>query len=189
MSRLLLPKDQELPVIIREIVSNAPASRKVPSFVASLSPLCALCSRVRLQYYYDSRPSALLLQVLIEGSQSSGKSFASDIESLIMDKTLKLKDREMRRSEQEYRELKKRRGANEKLAEEPQTTIRVIPATISKTVLTKRADMFDRVLNDTLTFWMFSEELAQVTDAGKQGYSNLRTNYIKKLTKNIIFMQ
>jgi hypothetical protein len=51
----------------------------------------------------------------------------------------------------------------------------VVPATISKTVLTKRADMFQRVLKDTLTFWMFAEELAQVTDAGKQGYSNLRT--------------
>jgi hypothetical protein len=142
MNTLVLPKDQELPAIIREIVSNAPSSRKVPAFVASLSPLCALCSRVRLQYYYDSRPSALLLQVLIEGAQSSGKSFAADIESLIMDNTLKLKDQSMRRAEQEYRELKKRRRANEKVGEEPQTTIRVVPATISKTVLTKRADMF-----------------------------------------------
>ena len=175
MSTLVLPKDQELPVIIREIVSNAPSSRKVPAFVASLSPLCALCSRVRLHYYYDSRPSALLLQVLIEGAQSSGKSFAADIESLIMDKTLKLRDQVMRREEQEYRELKKRRRANEKVDEEPKTTIRVVPATISKTVLTRRADLFQRVLKDTLTFWMFAEELAQVTDAGKQGYSNLRT--------------
>ena len=117
MNRPVLPKDQELPAIIREIVSNAPSSRKVPAFVASLSPLCALCSRVRLQYYYDSRPSALLLQVLIEGAQSSGKSFAADIESLIMDKTLKLRDQVMRRAEQEYSELKKRRRANEKVGE------------------------------------------------------------------------
>ena len=170
-----LPKDHELPAIIREIVANAPKSRKVPAFIASLSPLCALSSRVRLHYYYDSRPSALLLQVLIEGAQSSGKSFAADIESLIMDNTLKARDQSMRRQEQEYRELKKRRRANEKVGEEPQTTIRVVPATISKTVLTKRADMFQRVHHDTLTFWMFAEELAQVTDAGKQGYSNLRT--------------
>lgn len=175
MSKMLLPKDHELPAIIREIVANAPKSRKVPAFIASLSPLCALCSRVRLQYYYDSRPSALLLQVLIEGAQSSGKSFAADIESLILDSTLKARDQSMRRQEQEYRELKKRRRANEKVGEEPQTTIRVVPATISKTVLTKRADMFQRVHHDTLTFWMFAEELAQVTDAGKQGYSNLRT--------------
>jgi hypothetical protein len=81
----------------------------------------------------------------------------------------------MRRLEQEYRDKKKRRKANEKLEEEPQTTVRVVPPTISKTVLTKRADLYERVLGDTLTFWMFAEELAQVTDAGKNGYSNLRT--------------
>ena len=173
--RYRLPKDADLPAIIREIVTNAPVNRKIPAFIASLSPLCALCPRVRLQYCYDSRPSALLLQVLIEGEQSCGKSFAADIENLIMSKTLKERDKNMRRMEQEYREKRKRRKANEKLDEEPQTTICVVPPTISKTVLTKRADMFDRVLGDTLSFWMFAEELAQVTDAGKQGYSNLRT--------------
>ena len=174
LDKLRLPKDKDLPPVIREIVTNAPSSRKIPAFVASLSPLCALCPRVRLKYFYDTRPSALLLQVLIEGAQSSGKSFAADIESLIMDKTLKAHDKAMRRIEQEYREKKKRRKANEKLEEEPKTTIRVVPPTISKTVLTKRADMFERVLGDTMSFWMFAEELAQVTDAGKNGSSNLR---------------
>lgn len=167
--------DKNLPPVIREIVSNAPANRKLPAFIASLAPLCALATRIRLKYYYDSRPSALLLQVLIEGNQSVGKSFAADIERLIMDKTIKALDKEQRRLEQEYREKKKRRKANEKLEEEPQTTIRVIPPTISKTVLVKRADFYERNLGDVLTFWMFAEELAQVTDAGKQGYSNLRT--------------
>jgi hypothetical protein len=175
LERLSLPKDKDLPPVIREIVTNAPQNRKIPAFIASLSPLCAMCPRVRLHYYYDTRPSALLLQVLIEGAQSSGKSFAADIESLIMDKTLKARDKAMRRLEQEYRDKKKRRKANEKLEEEPQTTVRVVPPTISKTVLTKRADLYERVLGDTLTFWMFAEELAQVTDAGKNGYSNLRT--------------
>ena len=170
-----LIKDHELPEIIRQIVGNAPRNRKVAAFIACLSPLCALTSRLRLAYFYDSRPSAPLLQVLIEGAQSSGKSFAADIESLIMNDTLKARDKAMRRLEQEYRDKKKRRKANEKLEEEPETTIRVVPPTISKTVLTKRADMYERVYGDTLTFWMFAEELAQVTDAGKNGYSNLRT--------------
>ena len=170
-----LIKDHELPPIMREIVENAPKNRKVAAFIATVSPLCAMSSRVRLKYYYDTRLSALLLQVLIEGAQSSGKSFAADIEGLIMNDTLKARDKAMRRLEQEYRDKKKRRKANEKLEEEPETTIRVVPPTISKTVLTKRADMYERVFGDTLTFWMFAEELAQVTDAGKNGYSNLRT--------------
>lgn len=170
-----LIKDHELPEIIRQVVGNAPKNRKVAAFMATVSPLCAIASRVRMKYYYDSRLSALLLQVLIEGAQSSGKSFAADIEGLIMNDTLKARDKAMRRLEQEYRDKKKRRKANEKLEEEPETTIRVVPPTISKTVLTKRADMYERVYGDTLTFWMFAEELAQVTDAGKNGYSNLRT--------------
>ena len=94
-------------------------------------------------YYYDgTRTSALLLQVIIEAPQSSGKQFAADIERLLMDHTLKAHDQEQRRLEQKYRERKRARGANEKMEEE---------------------------------LWMFAEELAQVTDAGKQGYSNLRT--------------
>ena len=170
-----LIKDHELPEIIRQVVGNAPKNRKVAAFIACLAALCAMCPRVRLKYFFDSRLSALLLQVLIEGAQSSGKSFAADIEGLIMNDTLKARDKAMRRQEQEYRDKKKRRKANEKLEEEPETTIRVVPPTISKTVLTKRADMYERVYGDTLTFWMFAEELAQVTDAGKNGYSNLRT--------------
>ena len=175
-STLLPLRDKDLPPIIREIVSNAPANRKLPSFVACLAPLCALATRIRLNYYYDGqRTSALLLQVVIEGPQSSGKQFAADIEHLIMDNTLKEHDQQQRRMEQKYRERRRNRGDNERMEEEPKTTIRVIPATISKTVLVKRADFYERNLGDVLTFWMFAEELAQVTDAGKQGYSNLRT--------------
>ena len=174
---LQLPlRDKDLPPIIREVVSNAPLNRKLPSFVACLAPLCALATRIRLNYYYDGqRQSALLLQVIIEAPQSSGKQFAADIERLLMDHTLKAHDQEQRRLEQKYRERRRNRGQNEKMEDEPKTTIRVIPATISKTVLVKRADFYERNLGDVLTFWMFAEELAQVTDAGKQGYSNLRT--------------
>lgn len=169
-------KDSQLPPIIREVVTNAPDNRKLPSFIACLAPLCALATRIRLNYYYDgTRQSQLLLQVIIEAPQSSGKQFAADIERLIMDNTLKAHDQQQRRLEQEYREKKKRRKANEKLEEEPKTTIRIIPPTISKTVLVKRADFYERILGDVLTFWMFAEELAQVTNAGRQGYSNLRT--------------
>ena len=88
-------KDKDLPPIIREVVGNAPQNRKLPCFVACLSPLCALAPRVRLQYYYDgTRPSALLLQVIIEAPQSCGKQFAADIEKLIMDNTLKAQDQQ-----------------------------------------------------------------------------------------------
>ena len=168
-------REKDMPPVIRQIVGNAPPNRKVAAFIASLAPLCALATRIRIKYFYDTRISALLLHVIIEGPQSSGKSFAADIEDLIMRDTLKARDKEQRRKEQNYREKKKRRSQNKQLEEEPKTDIRVVPPTISKTVLVKRADNFERNLGDTVSFWMFAEELAMVTDAGKQGYSNLRT--------------
>ena len=168
-------REKDMPPVIRHVVGNAPPNRKVAAFIASLAPLCALATRIRLKYFYDTRISALLLHVIIEGPQSSGKSFAADIEDLIMRDTLKARDKEQRRKEQSYRDKKKRRSQNKQLEEEPKTDIRVVPPTISKTVLVKRADNFERNLGDTVSFWMFAEELAMVTDAGKQGYSNLRT--------------
>lgn len=170
-----LPLPEEwLPGVIRQIVMSAPPCRKMPVFVASLAPLCALAPRVRLLYPFDQRLSGLQLQVLMEGAQSSGKSFCSMINELIMGDVIR-EDQRQRRLEQEYREKKSKRRANEKLGDVPVTAIRVIPANVSKTVLVKRADYYQRIWGDTLTFWMFSEELAQVVDAGRQGYSNLRT--------------
>ena len=46
LQRLKLPKDADMPPIIREIMMNAPQIRKLPAFVASLSPLSAMCPRV-----------------------------------------------------------------------------------------------------------------------------------------------
>ena len=117
LKETILPiRDKDLPPIIREIVSNAPQNRKLPSFIACLSPLCALATRIRLNYYYDgARQSALLLQVIIEAPQSSGKQFAADIEKLLMENTLQAHDKEQRRLEQKYRERKRSRGANEKM--------------------------------------------------------------------------
>ena len=37
LDKLRLPKDKDLPPVIREIVTNAPSNRKIPAFVASLS--------------------------------------------------------------------------------------------------------------------------------------------------------
>ena len=155
MPLLKLPfSDNLMPPIVRQIVTNAPESRKVAAMVAAMAPLCALAARVRARYYHDSsRLHALLLQVVIEGAQSAGKSFAADIEALIMNDTLKARDKVQRRIEQEYREKKRRRSQNQQMEEEPRTTIRVIPPTISKTVLTRRADLYERIMGDTTIFW------------------------------------
>ncbi len=183
-----LPKDSELPPVIREVVTNAPKDFKIPSFIACLAPLCCLAGRIQVKYYYDSyRPSALLLQVIIVGEQSSGKSFARFIEETIIGPTLRARDLEQRRKEQEYREMKRAAAKTKKIPEEPKTTIRQVPVTISKTQLVKRTDYLMRVLGGNLPFWMFSEELSAMVDAGKQGFSNLRTIVRTAFDKGSLF--
>ena len=69
----LIP-DRMLPPVIRELVSNAPANFKVPTFFAAAPCLAAIATRIRAYYPFDSDPHALLLQCIISGEQSSGKS-------------------------------------------------------------------------------------------------------------------
>ena len=168
-------RDSDLPIVIRENVSNAPQSRKEAVLITVAIVLMTLCDRLRFKYPFDKVLHALLAQGIIEAPPSTGKRFVDDIVRQIIDPTLGARDEEQRLIEQKYREKKASRKANEKIGEPPQTTIRCLPAATSKTVLNKRADMYKRVLGDTTTFWMYAEELAQLTDAGHQGYSNLRT--------------
>ena len=168
-------KERDFPIIMRQQIGSAPTNRKVPIFISGLSPLGALATRVRLIYPYDIQPHAILLQTIIEAPPSTGKRCFANIVNQIMEPTLEHLDKQQRRAEQEYREKKNARTQNEKIGQAPKTTIRCIPPATSKTVIVKRADYYERVLGDTLTFWMWAEELAQLGDAGKSGFSNLRT--------------
>ncbi len=168
-------REQDLPVPQRQLIATAPAKRKVPIFISSLSPLGALATRIRLVYIWDIHPHAILLQVIIEAPPSTGKRCFAEVVRVLIGPTLEALDQRQRRAEQEYRERKNARAQNEKIGEAPKTTIRCIPPATSKTIIVKRADLYDRLLGDTLTFWMWAEELAQLGDAGKSGFSNLRT--------------
>lgn len=168
-------KESDFPVIMRQEIEIAPSNRKAPIFLGTLSPLGALAPRVRLKYPYDTMPHAILLQVIIEAPPSTGKRCFTNVVNDIIDPTLEAHDKAQRREEQEYREKKNARAQNEKIGQAPKTTIRCIPPATSKTVIVKRGDYYERILGDTLTFWMWAEELALLGDAGKSGFSNLRT--------------
>ena len=168
-------KEADFPIIIRQLLATSPSNRKVPIFLSTLSPLGALATRIRLKYPYDIMPHAILLQTIIEAPPSTGKRCFAEVVRQIIEPTLEARDKQQRRAEQEYREKKNARTQNEKIGEAPKTTIRCIPPATSKTIIVKRGDYYERVLGDTLTFWMWAEELAQLGDAGKSGFSNLRT--------------
>lgn len=168
-------REEDLCIIIRQLMGMAPASRKVPTFFTSIGPLSALATRVRVKYVWDIQLHALLVEIIIEAPPSTGKRPFAEVVRIIIEPTLEKHDNQQRRMEQEYRERKSSRAQNEKIGEAPKTTIRCIPATISKTVLLKRADLHERLLGSMLTFWMFGDELALLGDAGKSSFSNLRT--------------
>lgn len=168
-------KESDFPIIIRQLLATSPTNRKVPIFLSTLSPLGALASRIRVKYPYDIMPHAILLQVIIEAPPSTGKRCFAEVVRQIIEPTLEARDKAQRRAEQEYRERKNARAQNEKIGEAPKTTIRCIPPATSKTVIVKRSDYYERILGDTLTFWMWAEELAQLGDAGRSAFSNLRT--------------
>lgn len=173
--KYLLPKDKDLPPILRELVANAPASFKVPTFFAAATCLSAVATRLRAYYPFDSDPHAILLQCIISGEQSSGKSFArNNVEKVIM-KVLKKRDDDQRRQEQAYRELKQTASKTEKLPDPPKTVIRTCPISISIAQLIKRADAPQRYFGTPLTLWSFTDELAAATESNKRAFSNIKT--------------
>lgn len=104
-----LPKPKDLPPVFRELVTNAPKSLQTLVFVAATPAIGTYATRLRLNYVYDQSLSACLLQVIVCGDQSSGKSFARYVQQVIMQRLLD-RDIMQRREEQKYNELKRRQG-------------------------------------------------------------------------------
>ena len=171
-----LPKDKDQPAVIRELMHNAPAAFKVPTFFAAVTCLSCVATRIRVYYLYDGQNEhALLLQTIVEGEQSSGKSFArNNVEKVIM-AHLKRRDDEQRRQEQAYRELKQTASKTEKLPDPPRTVIRTCPISISIAQLIKRADAPQRYYGTPLTLWSFTDELSAAVESNKRAFSNIKT--------------
>lgn len=169
-----LPPDKELPPVIRELVTNAPAKFKMATFIASVAPLGCLATRLRFYYPFDQGPMACLLQTIICSEQSGGKSFARNVEQVIMAKQ-KQRDNEQRRQEQSYKELKQTASKAEKLPEPPKTMVICCPVSISIAQLIKRADSPVRLYGTPLTLWTFTEELATATETNRRAFSNIKS--------------
>lgn len=169
-----LPPDKELPPVIRELVTNAPAKFKMATFIASVAPLGCLATRLRFYYPFDQGPMACLLQTIICSEQSGGKSFARNVEQVIMAKQ-KQRDNEQRRQEQSYKELKQTASKTEKLPEPPKTMVICCPVSISIAQLIKRADSPVRLYGTPLTLWTFTEELATATETNRRAFSNIKS--------------
>lgn len=175
-SQCALPKDKWLPLIFRELMRNAPEPYKVATFFAAATCLSCVATRIRVYYPYDGlNEHALLLQTIISGEQSSGKSFVrNNIEKIIM-AHLRRRDEEQRQQEQAYREMKQTASKAEKLPSPPRTVIRTCPISISIAQLIKRADAPQRYFGTPLTLWSFTDELSAAVESNKRAFSNIKT--------------
>lgn len=163
----------DLPPALRIYYENAPESFRIPAILTAITCLCALGTRLRVKYLYDTDLHALLLQVVVVGNPGDGKSFTRPIVKTLLAPLL-LRDQELRRQEQAYNDLKKTAAKNKQLPEEPITDVRCLQ-NITRAKLVKRADMFIRKYGEPLAFMLFSEELSTMSEGNKKAYSDLRT--------------
>ena len=125
-----------LPLGLKESLIGVPVSMHVP-VLCSLMPLAAAYADQITVRYCDGEMQKLGMMSIIYGEQASGKSVCKHAVN-IWKRQLDEEDELARKREDEWKERKKSRKANEKAPEDPKVLIRVVPVTVSCSTLLKR---------------------------------------------------
>ena len=125
-----------LPIGLRESLIGVPEAMHMPVLCAVLPIAAAYADQVEAEYC-DGNRQRLGLMSIIHGDQASGKSVCKSTVD-IWKRTFDEEDAEARRREEEWRERKKGRKANEKAPEDPKVLIRTVPVTVSCSTLLRR---------------------------------------------------
>ena len=141
-----------LPIGLKESLVGVPVSMHMP-VLCGVMPICgAYADQVEVEYC-DGNTHHLGLMSIIRGEQASNKSVVKNAVD-IWKRQLDEEDALARKREEEWKERKKGRKANEKAPEDPHVLIRVVPVTVSCSTLLKR---FKNARGHTL--YSFGEEL------------------------------
>lgn len=127
---------RKLPHMLQMLASHAPAEFREAVLMDALPMLGTLATGVRARYR-DGKVHSPSFMVAMEAPQATGKSFASDLQRLLLDPILKQDDVEWAK-ETAWVKACKECGKGER-PEDPEAKIRVLPATLSNTMLLKRA--------------------------------------------------
>lgn len=141
-----------LPIGLRESLVGVPASMHMPVLSGIMPIAAAYADQVTVEYC-DGNTHRLGLMSIIRGEQASNKSVVKNAVD-IWKHQLDEEDALARKREEEWKERKKGRKANEKAPEDPHVLIRVVPVTVSCSTLLKR---FKNAQGHTL--YSFGEEL------------------------------
>ena len=143
---------RSLPIGLRESLIGVPPSMHMPVLCSVLPIAAAYADQVEVEYC-DGQRQHLGLMSIIRGEQASGKSVCKNAVD-VWKRQFDEEDALARKREEEWKERKKSRKANEKAPEDPHVLIRMVPVTVSCSTLLKR---FKNANNHTL--YSFGEEL------------------------------
>ena len=141
-----------LPIGLKESLVGVPSSMYMPVLCGVLPIAAAYADQVEVEYC-DGNLQHLGLMSIIRGEQASNKSVVKNAID-IWKRQLEEEDALARKREEEWKERKKGRKANEKAPEDPHVLIRMVPVTVSCSTLLKR---FKNAQGHTL--YSFGEEL------------------------------
>ena len=143
---------RSLPIGLKESLVGVPVSMHMP-VLCGIMPIAATYADQVTVEYCDGNTQHLGLMSIIRGEQASNKSVVKNAVD-IWKHQLDEEDALARKREEEWKERKKARKANEKAPEDPHVLIRVVPVTVSCSTLLKR---FKNAQGHTL--FSFGEEL------------------------------
>ena len=141
-----------LPIGLRESLVGVPVTMHMPVLCSVMPIAAAYADQVTVEYC-DGNTHRLGLMSIIRGEQASNKSVCKNAVD-IWKRQLDEEDSLARKREEEWKERKKGRKANEKAPEDPHVLIRVVPVTVSCSTLLTR---FKNAQGHTI--YSFGEEL------------------------------
>jgi hypothetical protein len=125
-----------LPIGLKESLVGVPVSMHMPVLCGIMPIAAAYADQVTVEYC-DGNTHRLGLMSIIRGEQASNKSVVKNAVD-IWKHQLDEEDALARKREEEWKERKKGRKANEKAPEDPKVLIRMVPVTVSCSTLLKR---------------------------------------------------
>ena len=127
---------RNLPIGLKESLSGVPESMHLPVLCGIMPLAAAYADQVEVDYC-DGARQRLGLMTIVTGEQASGKSVVKHVVD-VWKRQFDEEDSLARQKEDEWKEQKKCRKANEKAPEDPHVLIRQVPITVSCSTLLKR---------------------------------------------------
>jgi hypothetical protein len=125
-----------LPAGLKESLAGVPQSMQLPVLCAVMPIAATYADGVEVEYCDGNRQRLGLMSIIV-GDQASGKSVCKGVVD-VWKRQLDAEDAVQRKREDDWKEERKRRQANEKAPEDPKVRIRVLPVTVSCSTLLKR---------------------------------------------------